>query len=146
MTVTMLPTIPHEVLIEEDLEQARRAPGRLKKIEEQIATLEASKVKISARYSDLPRGGQGCDLADVLNEIEKLKQDYLDNYRAMVALRRAAYHHIKHLTGISYDILSDRYLSTKTWEQLEHDYHYTRQRLCQIKTDAIRLIAEREKI
>ena len=130
--------------IKEQLRSMERIMRDEYRIMEQIRRLRAHQTDVSMTMNGLPKGGDAYTLDDYAADLDALER------RLMTRLReeRVAYEEARALldllTGLKHEIMVERYLMLKKWEQIAVDHDKTYRYMQKLHRKALEEIAEKE--
>lgn len=112
----------------EFLRSIRTDELELKMLGERIeqARQEAEGIR-AMQLSDMPKGGKGMDVVDLLAEVMDLQTLYFHKVQAILRKRKQASLIMSLMDSTEQQsVLNSRYLSCKSWDEIIEDMHFDR--------------------
>lgn len=114
-------------------------PGQIKVLEEQLKELDMS---TSIDYSNpLVDGGEEKNkLEQIVLKREELRNEIQEKVYELLELRLKAFKEIEKLSSPYMDIMFDRYINCKKWEDVARDQHYDLRYILKLHSEALKMI------
>ena len=114
-------------------------PGQIKVLEEQLKELDMS---TSIDYSNpLVDGGEEKNkLEQIVLKREELRNEIQEKVYELLDLRLKVFKEIEKLPSPYMDIMFDRYINCKKWEDVARDQHYDYRHVIKLHKEALELL------
>lgn len=114
-------------------------PGQIKVLEEQLKELEMS---MSIDYSSplVDGGDEKNKLEQIVLKREELRNEIQEKVYELLELRLKAFKEIEKLPSPYMDIMFDRYINCKKWEDVARDQNYDYRHVIRLHGESLKLI------
>lgn len=130
--------------IKEQLRSMERIVRDEYRIMEQIRRLRAHQTAVTVTIDGLPKGGAAYTLDDYAADLDALERRLMCKLEEERAAYAEAEKLLDLLTGLRHEIMVERYLMLKKWEQIAVDHDKTYRYMQKLHRKALDEIAERE--
>lgn len=127
----------------EELMQYKNLKIEINKLEERIEALEEQKTSIkSPTITDMPNGGKGLELLDLMVMIEETQTRLTEKRKELLKMLNKIEDVIETLdNSLDRNILRARYIECKKWEQICVELHYSWRQIHKLHSDVLKKIA-----
>lgn len=130
--------------IKEQLRSMERIVRDEYRIMEQIRGLRAHQTEVTVTMNGLPKGGSAYTLDDYAADLDALERRLMRKLEEERKAYKEAEKLLDLLTGLRHEIMVERYLMLKKWEQIAVDHDKTYRYMQKLHRKALEEIAERE--
>ena len=122
-----------------ELMQLRELRGEVQALADVLESLWAQATGVTQHLSDMPGGGKGMDIGDVVADIVDTQREYHARLMRCLEYERMVMGRINAISDGRYrQVLMRRYVSGQGWNRIAEAMHYSRMQVTRLHGQALR--------